>query len=389
MVINAPLFNLGFRPFFLGTAVFSVISMSLWTSVYVFHFPLSFYPVSAFQWHAHEMVYGYALAVVAGFLLTAVRNWTGVRTPHGTRLMLLFSLWAAARVLLLCGTMFAAIAGVLDVLFVALLTIAIALPILHTKHWKQLFVVLLVLLLGIGNLCFYLGVAGYMESGVFLGVYGGLYLILGLILMIGRRVIPSFIERGVDYQIELPNFRWIDVSVPLLYLLFAISELFADNSTISVYAALALFVVCTLRLIGWHTPGIWKRPLLWSLFLSFAFICIGFLLLFLSGFTGISRLLAIHAFSVGGIGMMTLGMMARVALGHTGRNVAAPPRFVAYSLLAVLAGAVARVGFPLLAPQYYTVWMATSQILWILAFVLFAVTYAPYLTRARVDGKPG
>ena len=389
VVINSPLFNLGFRPFFLGAAIFAVISMSLWMAVYVFRYPIPLYPVSAFQWHAHEMVYGYALAVVAGFLLTAVKNWTGIQTLDGAGLGLLFSLWAAARLLWLFGTTFVSIAAVLDLSFITLLVVSITVPILRAKHWTQLFVVLMVVLLGVANLCFYLGVAGYLEAGVFLGVYGGLYLILGLILIIGRRVIPFFIERGVDYKVELSNHRWIDVSVPLLYLLFATNELFADNSTISVYAALALFVICTLRLIGWHTPGIWKPPLLWSLFLSFAFICLGFLLFFLSGFIGISKLVAIHAFSVGGLGTVTLAMMARVALGHTGRSVATPSPFVTYSLVILLASAVIRVAFPLIAPHHYMTWMAASQILWILAFALFAVIYAPYLTRARVDGKPG
>lgn len=381
------LLNLGFRPFFLGAALFAIVSIALWMGVYAFQLPLQIADISILQWHAHEMIYGFAMAVIAGFLLTAVKNWTGVPTVHGIGLLGLFILWAAARILFFFGTRFIALAAILDLLFMLGLIIAVAYPLIKVRQWKQMGIMAKLILLAVGNSCFYLGVAGFVENGIYIGIYGGLYLIIGLMLTMGRRLIPFFVEAGVGYPVKLFNSKWLDLSSLILFLVFFIVELLIGNQQITAILSIGLFVITSIRLIGWHTPGIWKKPLLWSLFIAFIFIDIGFLMMALIPFFNLPKLLAIHAFSVGGIGVATLSMMARVSLGHTGRNVQNPPIATTAALLALIVGSLFRVVLPLIAKDDYLIWVLVSQILWIMAFLIFAITYAAILIKPRLDSS--
>ena len=383
------LFNLGFRVFFLGAGIFSLVSISLWAAVYVFQLPLSMQAVNSSQWHAHEMIYGYSIAVIAGFLLTAVKNWTGIQTLHGKPLLLLFCLWVAARLLFLPGTAYIIIAGVLDILFSLLLLLAISYPIIKVKQWTQLSILVMLMLLISGNIFFYLGALTMLETGTFLGIYGGLYLVIGLILIMGRRVIPFFIENGVGYRPKLFNAKWNDIAIIVLFSTFMVSELLLNAQLVSAYLALSLFVLNAIRLIGWHTPGIWRKSLLWSLYLAFWFIDSGFLLFACVHFFGVPKFIAIHAFTVGGIGVLTMSMMARVALGHTGRDISKPPLAVGYALGILVLGAVVRVAVPLISTQHTIIWTGLSQILWIVAFLIFTITYFPLLSKPRIDGQFG
>ena len=153
--------------------------------------------------------------------------------------------------------------------------------------------------------------------------------------------------------------------------------------------SMGLFVANSARLAGWHTKGIWKKPLLWSLFIAFIWINLGFLLLAVNVFLNLPNIVVIHAFSVGGIGVVILSMMARVTLGHTGRNVQNPPKAVAIALMVLVAGAVVRVIAPLVAESHYVVWVAASQVLWIAAFSIFIATCFPMLVKPRTDGQFG
>lgn len=381
--------QLGFRPFFAGAGVFSILAIGIWMALYTFNQPLLPAPLPPVTWHAHEMIYGYAMAVIAGFLLTAIQNWTGVRTLHGLPLLLLFALWALSRALYFVpGTPIGVLAAG-DLLFNGSLLVAALIPVLKARQWAQLAVVSKLLLLLLGNLVFYLGILSVYPDGVRLGLYAGLYLVLSLILMIGRRVIPFFIERGVGYPFSARNRRWLDLTSLVLFLLFALADLFTDKAWIVALLAAVLFFLHGARLFGWYTPGIWSRPLLWVLILAYGSIILGFGLKAASLLPGISALLAVHAFAAGGIGLMTLGMMARVTLGHTGRNVFEPPAMVGWMLGALAGAACVRVIFPLFFPAPYAVWIGLSQVLWILAFALFAWVYVPMLFTARVDGKPG
>jgi uncharacterized protein involved in response to NO len=386
---NFALFNLGFRIFFLGASIYSIVAVLFWTGIYSFNISLPIVGLSAFQWHAHEMIYGYSVAVIAGFLLTAVKNWTSIQTVHGLSLFTIFCLWLIARFLFLFGSTFIIYAALFDLLFIFSIIGATAYPVIKSRNWKQLGILSKLVLLAIANLCFYLGYAGVLEQGLTWGIYGGLYLIIGLILTLGGRVIPFFAERGVGYQVQLYNPKWTTLLGLLIFLIFFISELFLHNKNISGIASAALFIIYSVRLIGWYTPGIWKKPLLWSLYAAMFFINVGFLLFALNIYADISKFLAIHAFAYGGIGIITLAMMSRVAYGHTGRNINEPPSTVKYMFAIILLGAIFRVFFPLFLPEQHLSWIICSQVLWLVAFLLFIISYAPILIKARIDGQFG
>ena len=384
------IFVLGFRPFFLVAGLFAVISMAAWMAVYNFGFTLPLNELPPFYWHAHEMIFGFALAVVSGFLLTAIKNWTGVQTLQYRGLMLLTLLWAGARIGFLLGSDLIIITAVLDLAFNLLLIVFLTLPILQVKQWKQLGILSKIALLGLCNGLFYLGWAGWLDSGVYWGVNGALFLLLALAMTMGRRVMPMFFQNGVNYPVKLKNSRFLDISSLVLFLGLALSEVVLLDSTLSSYFSAPLVVVSIMRLLNWHTSGIWRSPLLWGLYVAFIFFTLGFLLFALLPYTPlITRSLALHAFTVGGIGLITLSMMSRVTLGHTGRDILQPPpgSGVAHGL--ILTGAIIRTLATIVWPEYYPQWILFSQMLWIVGFALFVVIYYPALTRARIDGRQG
>ncbi len=383
------LFNLSFRPFFLGAGIFATVSISLWSLIYVFGLKLPMQDISSSQWHAHEMVYGYAMAVLAGFLLTAAKNWTGVQTIHGKPLMLLSACWLIARVLMLAGTGYLAYAALFDLLFGLGFVVALAHPIIKVRQWKQLPLLLKILLMLVFNGLFYLGALGLLDSGVHWGIYGGLMLVIALIMTLGRRVIPFFIERGVDEAASLSNHQWLDRSNLFLFLAFAVTDVFFEQPLLVAMLALLLMLLNAYRLLGWYTPGIWQKSLLWSLYLAFWFMCLGFALYAAAYFFNFNPFLAVHALAYGGVGLMTLGMMSRVSLGHTGRGIQNPSPLLRWIFAALLSGAVVRVLLPLFDSQHYLWWIALSQLLWVASFAAFSILYLPLLLKPRLDGRPG
>jgi len=384
------LFELGFRPFFSAAGIFAVISMLLWMAIYVAGIPLVTAQLSPILWHAHEMVFGYAMAVIAGFLLTAVGNWTGQSSFKGGTLGIMLTLWLIARVSYFLPIASAlTLAAIADLLFMLGLIIGVSLPVVRAKQWKQIGIIAKLWLMLVANGVFYMGTMGHLESGIFWGLYSGFYLVLGLIFMMARRVIPFFIEKGVDEHFTPRNRRWIDISSLFVFLLWAILEIFTQQAELVALLSIGLFSIHLIRLYDWHGTGIWKKPLLWSLYLGYAFLNLGFLLKALSFWLGVSPYLAIHAFALGGIGIITIGMMSRVSLGHTGRNVFNPPKILAPIFLLMLAGAVIRVILPMIDHSHYMLWIMTSQVLWILGFSIFSATYVPMLLKPRIDGRPG
>lgn len=387
--------HLGFRPFFLAGGLFAIIGMILWAGIYGFGWGGLHPGYPSVTWHAHEMVFGYAVAVAAGFLLTAIRNWTGVQTLHGWPLLGLAGLWLVARILPFAGFLPLTVLALVDTLFLFCLLLAVAYPIIRVKQWQQMGIVGSVALLVVADAVFYLGLLGIWPLGMPIGLYTALYLAIVLVLIVGRRVIPFFIERGVGCPFTAQNRAWIDRSVLLLFVLFAVADLtfMATAQPVAAYASAALALlqagIHSLRLWGWHHPNIWKKPLLWVLYLAYVWLVTGFLLKFLAIVAGVSPMLAVHAFAYGGIAVITVGMMARVILGHTGRNVFAPPAIVSVIFQLLLLGAAIRVLAVWLLPQFHAVWILAAQLLWIAAFALFVWKYAPMLLKPRVDGQYG
>jgi uncharacterized protein involved in response to NO len=387
---RAAIFALGFRPFFLGGSVFAIITMLLWIGVWRYSLPLNFSVVSPSLWHAHELIYGYTVAVIAGFLLTAVRNWTGMSTPTGVGLAALFLCWALARIAFFFGDVYLRVAALFDLCFFVALIVSVALPIVAARQWRQLAILSKLVLLGAGNALFYSGALGFTEGGVRWGVYAGLYLIIGLILVMGRRVIPSFIETGVGYSVVLKNRRWLDLASMALFMLFFVVEVFTSSQWLGAWLAVALFSLHAVRAVGWHTPGIWRKPLLWSLYCAYLFIVSGFALHALGVFSSaVSPVLAVHAFAVGGGGLMTISMMSRVSLGHTGRNVHAAPGMLSSVFVLLVIAFTARVLLPAVDMQHYLLWLLLAALAWVLGFTMFVLIFLPVLVRPRVDGRRG
>jgi uncharacterized protein involved in response to NO len=383
------LFNLGFRPFFLGAGIFAIISIALWMLVYAGQISVDVNNISISQWHAHEMLYGYGLAIVAGFLLTAVKNWTGMPTTTGKPLMGLFALWCIARILFLFGSNYMLMAAVADLLFGLILIIVITIPIIKVKQWKQLAVVSKVLLLVVGNVVFFLGYFGFLSNGMLYATNGAVLLFISLILMIGRRVIPFFIERGVATKVTLKQYQWLDISILVVFLALFLNAIFIHAPYFTSIFAWTLFVLNGFRLLNWHTTGIWRVPLLWSLYLSVWLINLGFLFYGLQDNASRMSIFTLHLFTVGGIGLITIGMMARVSLGHTGRDIRKPSPWVSIAFLSMLASVVFRVLLPMLNMQLYTTWVFCSAIFWMLGFAIFAMIYLPILIKPRADGAFG
>jgi uncharacterized protein involved in response to NO len=380
--------NLGFRPFFSGAAMFSFVSILAWTGLYVFNW--HWQPaLPGVTWHAHEMIFGYAMAVIAGFLLTAVRNWTGVQTLHGIPLLLLFLLWFMARLLLAGDGRWLAWAALLDGLFNLLLLIALAWPVIKVRQFKQVGILSKVLLLMLANLLFYAGALELSPWGMQAGLTSGVYLVMAMIFVMSRRVLPFFIERGLAGSVTLTNRAWLVVASLLLFIIFWLADIVEPDSLLVACLAAALCVLHALRLAGWYVAGIWGQPLLWVLFLAYAAVIAGFALKAAVYLFGISPFLPLHAFTYGGIGLFTLGMMARVTLGHTGRNILEPPAAVSWMFVVLVIGSIFRVVLPLFDAARYTLWMGLSQLLWMLAFFLFMVIFLRMLYQPRADGQPG
>ncbi|MCA9400247.1 MAG: NnrS family protein [Candidatus Omnitrophica bacterium] len=387
---NSPVvLQTGFRIFFLGAAVYAVVSMLVWKMFYVMGHNI-FVTMPLTVWHGHEMIFGFTMAVVAGFLLTAVMNWTGLPTLHGFPLLVLFALWVL-------GRMFAFMPSsvptwpliVTNVAFMIFLSVAVMRPIIKVKQWKQSAVFSKILLILISATVFYIALLNSDLMTERKALRFAVYMIISLIFTIGRRVIPFFIERGVGYPVELRNSRLLDMISLVCLVVFSVLDIFWPQPWVIAGLCVILAISHTLRLAGWHTPGVWKKPLLWVLFIGYIFLIVGFVLKIFSILGHRPDDAALHAWTAGGIGIFTLGMMARVAWGHTGRMIAQPPRSLSFMFGLMIAGAVVRTFFPLFAEGQYIMWIAVSQVLWILAFGLYLIRYFPVLTSPRPDGKWG
>lgn len=384
------LFELGFRPFFLLASVFSIIATAIWMASFTFGWSLPVSTITPIAWHGHEMVFGYSLAIVAGFLLTAIRNWTGVQTIKGTPLIMLSLVWLLARTLPLANSpVLFEWAALFDIVFLVGLTLAVLHPIAKVKQWRQLLIVSILLMLTIADVFYYLGVFHIVNQGVSWGLFSGVYLIMALIFTLARRVMPFFIERGVGYQVQLKNWSFVDASSLLFLAALWLVDVFFKQALLTALFAIILAVLHAIRLKGWYTKGIWQKPLLWVLFLGYSMFVFGFALKALNFFSFYSTSIPLHAFTYGGIGMMTLGMISRISLGHTGRNINRPPKAVSWIFLGLFLGALIRVVLPILLPDFYLWWIGISQALWLAAFMLFLYHYFMIFIQARADGQPG
>lgn len=379
----------GFRVFFLGAAVYAVVSMLYWKIFYVMGKNI-FVAMPLTVWHGHEMIFGFTMAVVAGFLLTAVMNWTGRPTLSGVPLLILFLLWVTGRVLaFMPGSFPIWPLAASNLAFITFLAAGVIKPIAAAKQWKQSAVFSKLLLIFIAGAVFYAALANGDLAAERKALRFCVYMLISLIFTIGRRIMPFFTERGVGYPVTLRNSRFLDITSLIALVLFSILDIFWPQPAVIISLCAVLVGAHCRRLAGWYTPGVRRKPLLWVLFTGYAFLILGFGLKIFSVAGNRPDDLALHAWTAGGIGIFTLGMMARVSWGHTGRDISNPPRSVAVMFAAVILSAIFRVFPPIFYEPYYIIWIAVSQGFWIIAFGLFAGVYGKVLVCARPDGKPG
>ena len=379
------LFGFGFRPFFLFGALWAAVAMVLWIMALsgALDLPTRFDPVS---WHAHEFLFGYLGAVLAGFLLTAVPNWTGRLPLVGWPLAALFALWGAGRAAVLVSALLPpGIAAVIDLAFPLVLGATILREIVAGRNWRNLMVLGLLAVFTLANAIFHLEVARGEYAAQGMGLRLGLATAIMMIGVIGGRIIPSFTRnwlarKGRDARTTPPMQRF-DKAVLLASIAALLLWVFLPFDTITAAALLALGLLHLVRLSRWQGHQTGAEPLVWVLHLSYAFIPLGALGLGMVGLTGGGGSAAAqHLWMAGAIGSMTLAVMTRATLGHTGHPLLAD-RATRAIYLSLFGAVAARLGAELLPMLTHV-----SGLLWLFAFGGFALVYGPLLLRTNAKG---
>jgi uncharacterized protein involved in response to NO len=377
------LWQLGLRPFYLLAAIFAAGSIAVWAMQYAGWLRAAY--LQGPLWHAHEMLFGFTLAVVTGFLFTAVRNWTQRPTPTGITLAAIVALWLAARVLVL--TPYHVPAMIANVAFPLVVAGAIAVPLAASGNRRNYFFVALLIAVACADLAFHLAQSGRVSLPPDRAIHAGLDVVLFLVTVMGGRVIPMFTNNGVPgcNATRHPAIERIVLGTTLAVLAL---DAAAVQGAIVDFVVLACAFAHATRLALWQPWRTLRVPLVWILHAAYAWIPVHLLLRVLADVGVVPGVLATHALTVGVLGAITLGMMVRTARGHTGRPLRADRAETAAFVLIVLA-AVLRVFGALIVPSAYVETVVASAAAWCLAFAIYVVRYAPILVRPRVDGKPG
>jgi uncharacterized protein involved in response to NO len=380
---HATVLALGFRLFYLLAGAYAAISIAVWSAQFSGWLP-SPPLVQGPLWHAHEMLFGYTFAVITGFLFTAVKNWAQRPTPTGLPLAALGALWVAGRVL--SFTPWRAWSALTDAVFALGVAIGIARPLVASANRRNYFFIALVLVIGAANLAFQAGISGWSEYSPQHALWLAADAVMFVIAVVAGRVVPMFTNNAVQGA----GARRVQ-SIEYAALGSVIALALADLAGLSTWAGLIAAIAAAAhfaRLALWSPLKTLRTPLLWILHVSYAWIVAHLALRAASAFGMVTPSLAMHALTVGAVGGMTLGMMTRSALGHSGRELKAGAAEVASYVLVQLA-AITRVLVPLLVPSTYLASVSAAGVMWFTAFAVFTVAYWPILTRPRVDGRPG
>ena len=384
--------RLGFRPFFLGGAVFGAVAIILWLLIY--RGTLQFSPLGGgYWWHIHEMVFGFGAAIIAGFLLTAVQNWTGMRGVQGNTLLLLFSVWLMARLLMLFPQWLGEeLTTLVDLLFLPLVAFILAKPILAIKQYRNLFFVPLLVLFTLVNTQMHAAIYFPQIFSLTFPGYTGVFLVIFLMSVMIGRVVPMFTANGTQTAKASP-LPWLDKAtngtIGFAVLLLLTEPFFGFSATLFGSVLIAAGILQTMRWIRWKPWITLNVPLLWSLHIAIKFLAFGLVVLGLSYLSDkIPTNHAWHLLTIGAMGGIILAMISRVSLGHTGRPLS-PPKIIVISYFLITFSALIRFFGPWLIPEKTILFIDISGSFWIVAFLLFAVSYGPMLVKARKDGRPG
>lgn len=376
------IFSYGFRPFFLGAGLWAVAAMALWIAALMSGLEVGG-SYGAPSWHAHEMLFGFASAVLAGFLLTAVPNWTGRLPVSGTPLVLLFALWCAGRIALLAPDMLGIVpSAAIDGLFLPTLLFICGREVVAGRKWKDLKVLAGLLALSIANGFYHFTIVGgdHPEIATRLGV--GAYVLL--VTIVGGRILPSFTRNWLN------RFGRVDFPVPYnrfdtIAILCGVAALacwtIRPYELPTALVALAAALLHTVRLIRWRGWTVHAEKLLLVLHVAYAFVPLGFASIAAGALGFLNDYSVLHVLTVGAIACMMLAVMTRASRGHTGRALTAS-RLTVISYAALILAALVRPVAEML-PAIATPVYAAAGLLWMTAFGLFSLEYAPMLVRAR------
>ncbi|HEV7435810.1 MAG TPA: NnrS family protein [Pseudorhizobium sp.] len=376
------LFSYGFRPFFLGAAIWAVVAMLLWLLSLggVIEIATDYGPK---HWHAHEMLFGYSSAVLAGFLLTAVPNWTGRLPVSGWPLFLLFSVWVAGRLVFLApGLVGAEVAAAVDSLFLPVLLAICVREVVAGRKWKDLKVVGGLAALSAGNILFHLQVLleGHPELAIKLAVSA--YVVL--VTIIGGRIIPSFTRNWINKsgRTDFPTpYGHLDSAAILVGISALAAWVLLPEGPVVAMLAAAAFLLHLVRLTRWRGWTTLSEHLVTVLHVAYLFVPLGFLGIAVASLGIASSMAALHVLTVGTIASMMLAVMTRATRGHTGRVLTAS-RTTSAVYAAIVLAAVLRPAADFL-PDHAQALYAASGLAWLAAFGLYLVEYGPMLTRVR------
>jgi uncharacterized protein involved in response to NO len=379
-----PIFRLGFRPFYLGSALLACLIVPLWVAVFLgfFELPLSGSPL---LWHAHEMLFGFAGGVIVGFLLTAVKAWTGLPTLRGAWLGALVLIWLGARVAALLAPYSVHVA--LDLMWLPAAAIGLLRLLIQAGNRRNIPLISILLVMALVNLMFHLSMLGVMALPALSILHAQLALVLMVVCVMAGRVVPMFTQ-NVTPGLKIKLSRRFELAV--LSLTAATLTLWVVSAPAWLMLPLSMIsaVLHAMRLSQWQPQVTLTRPILWILHASYAWLPIGFFLLGLSQLGWVPSSLAVHAMGVGVAGGFIIGMMTRTARGHTGRLLqVSRAEVLAYTL--VMTATLVRVVLPALEPVWTVAAIEASAGMWSLAFAIYLWLYAPWLTKTRFDGKDG
>lgn len=359
----------GHRPFFLAAGLSAASGLALWVAALAGYVPMSA------SWHGHEMIFGFAVSAIAGFLMAAVPKWTGGEVIQRHRLVCLLGLWLAGRI-----AMIADAATWLDLLFLPAFASLMLADIVRARNTRNYQVPAILFGLAALNLL-------YHVSDPTLALHAAIYLIAALIALIGGRIVPAFTQNALRIalrrNIDCTTPRWIElVAVPSVVLV-VLTEIAAPHSMAGGAAALVAGTVLLVRMAGWHSLKTLGMPIVWILHVGYLWVPVGFLLKAASDLGHwFPNTAALHALTAGAIGVMIMAVASRAALGHAGLPLVVS-RWTVLAYALVIAGAILRV----FAPHPHAMLLAGA--LWSVGYGVFSIVYWPILTRPRVDGLPG
>lgn len=384
------LLSIGLRPFFLMAGLYACLAMAAWLAW--FGFGLGTAPeaatISAVDWHGHEMLFGYVGAVFAGFVLTAVPNWTASPPLSGAPLAALALLWIAGRLAAWFSALVPPLVAALpDLAFLLALGAFVAVPLVRARAMRNMVFLVLLAILFAADVLVHLQLVGWTEDSAAAGNLLGIDLAVLLIAIVGGRIVPAFTGNWLQAEgIDAPLSRrpWLDGLAIAATALVLVADAAGAADAITGGLALAAAVLHLARMAGWQTRRVLGAPIMWILHVGYGWLVIGFACKALALLGGIiSPTTALHAFSAGAVGSMTIGVMSRAALGHTGRALRVAPAITAAYVMVSLA-ALLRVFGPAALPAAIGPVMLASGVLWMLAFAVFTVVYWPILTRPPV-----